>query len=451
MANGPNQSPTSLPPRRIGRRLNRVPAVIAVGAGCVIAGAVAYTLHERASDEQYRRELAEARPQAADAGSILKDAPDGAIQPVLYRPPKLDLAKQPTLPSAPKARETNQQQASEDDNGLEGQRKKAWLRYWDETNKIREQRFDDRTKALTAKSSVSIADGAVAAAPATAPGAAPAPSAAPSAGPPGLAGYPGWSGYGGLPGLGFSGLAPVGIDTAGQQQKVAWSNQAGATGQGDVLPRTRAPAPYPYMLMTGSFVPAVLINDANSDVPGQIVGMVDQAIYDSAGRSQCPLIPQGAKVVGTYNTSISAGQDRLQFAWTRIIYPDNSSVDLGQMPGADESGAAGAEDEVNHHLWAKIGNAILIAGAGALAQLSQPLAAVNGTYNAQQVAAAQLGQQFGQLGAQYGQQGLSIPNTINIRNGYPFVLEVTKDIALPPWPCPGDPAPAAPIMTISDQ
>jgi type IV secretory pathway VirB10-like protein len=59
---------------------------------------------------------------------------------------------------------------------------------------------------------------------------------------------------------------------------------------------------------------------------------------------------------------------------------------------------------------------------------------VNGQgYNPTQIGAASLGQQFGELGQEYARAGLSIPNTLDVRPGYVFVIMVAKDIHLPPY------------------
>lgn len=449
------QPPAALPPpkrRFIGRRINRVPAAIAVGVGLVVAGSVAYTMHERGEQDTDRRQT-EAEPAPSDASSVLKDRPSGYIQPAaihLNPSPKVESA----ISSTPASPPANNNPPPEDDNGLEKERKAAWDRYWSEYEDIRKKRFEQRQAALTAKTSVATGQ-ASGEAPAGANAAASpqAPAAAPStpSGLPGIGGYGSWSGFAGLPGLGGFGygLGPAPqIDTAAQQQKVNWENRAGATGQDDVLPRGRTPAPSPYMLMTGDYIPFALIGRVNSDIPGRIVGRVTTAVYDSAGHAACPLIPQGAKIVGTYNSQVSYGQNRVQFALERIIYPDNSSVDLGSMPGADVEGAAGGADLVNRHIGNKVFNAVLIGGTAALAQLTQPQSLINGRYNAQQIATANLGQQFGQLGAQMGQQALSQPDTLELRPGLDLNVEMTKDAAIEPWPC-GDAhaMPNLPIMT----
>ena len=81
--------------------------------------------------------------------------------------------------------------------------------------------------------------------------------------------------------------------------------------------------------------------------------------------------------------------------------------------------------------WCTLQLLISIAGAGV--QLSQPQATVNGNYSSQQIASASLGQQFGELGQEYARAGLSIPNTLEIRPGYRFVVMVNKDMHLRPY------------------
>jgi type IV secretion system protein VirB10 len=182
----------------------------------------------------------------------------------------------------------------------------------------------------------------------------------------------------------------------------------------------------------GTVIPAVMIGGINSDVPGMIVGQVADNVYDTA-TGRYLLIPQGAKLIGAYDNSVSQGQTRVVVIWNRIIYPDASSIDLGSMPGADEGGYAGFHDQVNTHLWAKLGNAVLISIAAAGVQLSQPQAVNGRNYNSQQIAAGALGQQFGELGQEYARAGLAIPNTLEIRPGYRFVVMVNKDMVLRPW------------------
>ena len=226
---------------------------------------------------------------------------------------------------------------------------------------------------------------------------------------------------------------------AAQREKQAFLAQPGSTGQSDYLQAVRHAPISPYEVKAGTVIPAVMIGGVNSDVPGTIIGQVAANVYDSA-TGRYLLIPQGAKLVGAYDNSVSQGQSRVLVVWKRIIYPDASSIDLGAMPGADQAGYGGFHDQVNTHLWEKLGNALLISIAAAGVQLSQPQAVNGQNYNSQQIAAAALGQQFGELGQEYARAGLAIPNTLEIRPGYRFVVMVTKDIVLQPWGGGQDPA-----------
>jgi type IV secretion system protein VirB10 len=184
--------------------------------------------------------------------------------------------------------------------------------------------------------------------------------------------------------------------------------------------------------MAGTTIPAVMVGGINSDMPGMVIGQVAENVYDTATGNYL-LIPQGARLIGQYDNSVSMGQTRVGVIWNRIVYPDAESIDLGTMEGADQGGYAGFHDRVNTHFWSKIGNALLISIAGAGVQLSQPQAVNGQNYNSQQIAAAALGQQFGELGQEYARAGLSIPDTLEIRPGYRFVVMVNKDMHLRPY------------------
>ena len=182
----------------------------------------------------------------------------------------------------------------------------------------------------------------------------------------------------------------------------------------------------------GTAISALMVGGINSDLPGMVIGQVAENVYDTA-TGRFLLLPQGSRLIGSYDNMVSNGQTRVGVIWNRVIFPDTESIDLGSMEGADQGGYAGFHDQVNTHFWSKIGNALLISIAGAGVQLSQPQAPVNENYSSQQIAAASLGQQFGQLGQEYARAGLSIPNTLEIRPGYRLVVMVNKDMHLRPY------------------
>lgn len=188
----------------------------------------------------------------------------------------------------------------------------------------------------------------------------------------------------------------------------------------------------------GNVIPATLIGEINSDKAGMVKAQVRQNVYDSA-TGKVVLIPQGSSVIGFFNQTVAYGEKRISIVFDRIIFPDQSSIDLGNMQGADVSGNSGFKDKVNTHWWKIMGNALLVSIFSAGVQLSQNPNTLgsnntgNNGYNAQQIVAAQMGMQTGQLGMQLAQRGLNIPPTIKIRSGYKFNIMVKKDIVLPPY------------------
>lgn len=215
-----------------------------------------------------------------------------------------------------------------------------------------------------------------------------------------------------------------------QQQKKAFLNARGEDNH--YLLRKREAPLSPYEIKAGSIIPGVMIGGVNSDLPGIIIGQVRQDVYDSA-TGQHLLIPSGSRLAGSYDSSVSGGQERVLVAWNRIIYPDSSSITLDSMPGADRSGFAGFNDQVDNHYWRTFGNAFMLSLFSAGIQLSQPRGAVTGTYNSQQIMAAALGQQLGMLGMQQARRNLNMQPTLEIRPGYQFSIMITKDMIVEPW------------------
>jgi type IV secretion system protein TrbI len=111
------------------------------------------------------------------------------------------------------------------------------------------------------------------------------------------------------------------------------------------------------VLFPGTIIPASLVTDMNSESPGPVIAQVTQTIYDSA-TGRIALIPQGARLMGEYRSSSRYGQSRVAIVWSRLIMPDGDEVVLDEV-GADPSGAAGVEGEVDDHWWDVFGAAAL--------------------------------------------------------------------------------------------
>ena len=108
------------------------------------------------------------------------------------------------------------------------------------------------------------------------------------------------------------------------------------------------PAPSPYAVIAGNVIPAVLVSGIDSDLPGPIVAQVRENVFDSA-TGRYLLVPLGSRLLGSYQNASAYGQQRVQIAWQRLIFPNTSSMDIAGMPGADQSGYVGFSDQVDNH------------------------------------------------------------------------------------------------------
>lgn len=195
--------------------------------------------------------------------------------------------------------------------------------------------------------------------------------------------------------------------------------------------RVEAPAS-PYIVRAGFVVPAIMLSGISSDLPGQVMAQISQNIYDSA-TGRYLLIPQGTRLVGTYASDIAYGQSRVMMAWQRLIFPDGKTLDIGAMPGADQSGKAGFKDKVDNHYFRIFGSAILLSGVIAGVTLSQDNRSSRDSdrQRASDALSEALGQTLGNAMAQMFQKNLNIAPTLEIRPGYRFNIMVTKDLTLP--------------------
>lgn len=182
----------------------------------------------------------------------------------------------------------------------------------------------------------------------------------------------------------------------------------------------------PYVLQAGSIIPAALITGIRSDLPGQITAQVTENVYDSP-TGRVLLIPQGSRLIGEYDSDITAGQNRVLLAWDRLILPGGQSVLLDRQPGADAAGMAGLQDQTNHH-WGSVLKATLIS---TLLGVGTELATNNDN---ELVQALRYGTQdtVNQTGRGLVQHEINIAPTITIRPGYPLRVIVTRDLILQP-------------------
>ena len=213
-----------------------------------------------------------------------------------------------------------------------------------------------------------------------------------------------------------------------QARKQAFIEQTRGRPVDNYLKSTRTPPLGKYEVKMGWDIPAILEQGINSDLPGEVKALVRSNVYDTA-TGKYLLIPQGSRLVGVYDSQITYAQNRLQVIWTRIIYPDGSSINLDGMMGQDIQGMAGFHDKVDNHYKRLIGSALLTSAFAAGIELSQRQnSSLLTTPTAGQTASAAVGQQLGELGSEMTRKNLSIPPTIKVPVGYRFNVRVNRDI-----------------------
>jgi len=186
----------------------------------------------------------------------------------------------------------------------------------------------------------------------------------------------------------------------------------------------------PYTLFAGTILPCVMTQGIDSDLPGQIGCMISQNVYDTV-TGRYLLLPQGTKVIGTYDSRVAYGQERVLVVWTRLLRPDGSTLSLEGMPGVDLSGYAGLTGHVNNHYGRLLSGVVLGSLLGASAQIAVGANSQNPGFA--QLAIQGAGQNINEAGQQITRKNLNIQPTIEVPPGARLNIFATQDLILPPW------------------
>jgi type IV secretory pathway VirB10-like protein len=196
------------------------------------------------------------------------------------------------------------------------------------------------------------------------------------------------------------------------------------------LPHTRNQQQSPLEVKTGTVIPATMLGGLNSDLPGMILAQVSQNVYDTATGGYL-LIPQGSRLVGIYDNYIAYGQNRALVVWNRIVYPDGSTLELEGMPGTDQGGYAGLEDQVDNHYFRIFGSAILMSVITGMYDFSQDSGRHGDEQSAGDTLASAVAREMAQTSQMMLRKNLDIQPTIKIPSGYKLNVMVKRDIIFP--------------------
>ena len=212
----------------------------------------------------------------------------------------------------------------------------------------------------------------------------------------------------------------------GQDRKLVFVNAS--VDRRTTSPDRLAKPASPFVVQAGTVIPAALITGIRSDLPGQITAQVTENVYDTpTGRAR--LIPQGARLIGIYDSQVAFGQSRVLLVWTRLIMPNGRSIVLERQPGADTAGYAGLEDEVDNH-WGELFKA---AALSTLLGVGTELGSSGNDSDIIQALRRGAGDSLNQSGQQVVRRNLNIQPTLTIRPGFPVRVIVNRDLVLEPY------------------
>jgi type IV secretion system protein VirB10 len=186
----------------------------------------------------------------------------------------------------------------------------------------------------------------------------------------------------------------------------------------------------PATIWQGTIFEAVLTSAINTDLPGEVTAVISKNIYSSLD-GRYLLIPQNSKLYGSYNSSISYSQSRVQVGWHTLIRPDGYAVSLGNMAATDAQGAAGVKGVINDHLFQYVKALALMSVFNIInAEFKNSANGTDNQYvqnilaNSQSVATT--------LGSKLIDRAMDVQPTITIKAGLKINIVANTTITLPP-------------------
>ena len=193
-------------------------------------------------------------------------------------------------------------------------------------------------------------------------------------------------------------------------------------------PNRLRPAASRWQVTAGSVIAASLITGLNSDLPGMVVAQVTEPVFDSA-MGRAVLIPQGARLLGRYESKVAFGQRRAMLVWERLVMPDGSSIALDNAPATDAAGYSGLSDAVDFHT----GQLLRGIGMSTLLSVGTELTFGDGEADLVRALRESIQTNADRAGQKIVERNLDIAPTITVRPGFPVRVLVHKDLVLPPW------------------
>ena len=185
----------------------------------------------------------------------------------------------------------------------------------------------------------------------------------------------------------------------------------------------------------GSIFTAILTSNINTDLPGECTAVITKNVYSSQDGSLL-LIPQNSKLLGSYNSSISYSQSRVQVGWHTLIRPDGYHVSLGNMSATDSQGASGLKGFINDHPFQYL-KALALMSAFSIGPMELKTFGSNVPNNQNNQYVQQLVNDSlvisNKVGEKLIDRALDVQPTITIKSGTKINIVANASLVLPPF------------------
>lgn len=185
----------------------------------------------------------------------------------------------------------------------------------------------------------------------------------------------------------------------------------------------------------GTIFEATLTSNINTDLPGECTAVITKNIYSSQDGSFL-LIPQNSKLLGSYNSSISYSQSRVQVGWHTLIRPDGYQISLGNMNATDTKGASGLKGIINDHPFQFLKAIALMSAFNIISSEFEAVGLDTDNQYVQNIMANSM-EVTNTLGSKLIDRALDVQPTITIKAGTKINIVANSNLTLPvlePYP-----------------
>lgn len=184
----------------------------------------------------------------------------------------------------------------------------------------------------------------------------------------------------------------------------------------------------------GHVIRTVLLTDVSSDLPGRVLARVTSDVYDNSQRYV--VIPKGSQIIGTYNSQVIVGQERLLMAMNRLIFPNGSWISLSGAEVTDMIGKSGLKADVNNHFLKMFGSSLIL-GASSM-MMSKADATINtvpgiGTSGGSGTTGTVFATSLNDVLKTLLERNKSIQPTLSLSAGQEFIFLVAQDMEMVPY------------------